>query len=148
MSHAKPARPKLKAGDHIRIIAPSRSMAIISQPVQDLATQRLNDLGLSVSYGDHVFEVETQNSGSVAGRVHDLHQAFADPDVDGILTVIGGFNSIQLLSHIDFALIQQNQKVFCGFSDISLLNNALLCSSRPCQLLRPPFLFLWHGAGF
>jgi muramoyltetrapeptide carboxypeptidase LdcA involved in peptidoglycan recycling len=64
-------------------------------------------------------------SSSVAERIADLHQAFADPEVDGILTGIGGFNSNQLLTHIDFDLIARNPKVFCGFSDITALSNAI-----------------------
>jgi muramoyltetrapeptide carboxypeptidase LdcA involved in peptidoglycan recycling len=39
------------------------------------------------------------------------------------LTVIGGFNSNQLLDYIDWELIANNPKLFCGFSDITVLNN-------------------------
>ena len=42
-----------------------------------------------------------------------------------ILTVIGGFNSNQLLRSIDWKLIQKNPKILCGFSDITVLNNAI-----------------------
>lgn len=56
----------------------------------------------------------------------DLHAAFADPEVAGILTVIGGYNSNQLLPHLDFGLIAANPKVLCGYSDITALQNALL----------------------
>ena len=65
-------------------------------------------------------------SSSVASRVADLHAAFADPTVAGIITVIGGFNSNQLLEHLDWELIAANPKVFCGYSDITALQLALL----------------------
>ena len=132
-------RPRLKPADHLRIVAPSRSMTIIGQKTQDVARQRLESLGLTVSYGDNVFDVETMNSGSVQGRVDDLHQAFADPDIAGILTVIGGFNSNQLLKHLDFDLIRANPKVFCGFSDISVLNNALYAKAGLVTYSGPHF---------
>src|SRR5689334_22146988 len=51
---------------------------------------------------------------------------FADPDVAGILTVIGGFNSNQLLPHLDWDLIAANPKIFCGYSDITAVQNAIL----------------------
>ena len=37
----------------------------------------------------------------------------------GILTALGGFNSNELLPHLDWDLTAQNPKVFCGYSDIT-----------------------------
>ena len=62
----------------------------------------------------------------MAARVADLHDAFADPSVAAILTVIGGFNSNELLPHLDWDLIAANSKIFCGYSDITALQNAIL----------------------
>ena len=41
--------PKLQPGSSVRVIAPSRSIAIISTKVRELASQRLMALGLEVS---------------------------------------------------------------------------------------------------
>ena len=54
-----------------------------------------------------------------------FHQT-ADPDVAAVLTVIGGFNSNELLPYLDWDLIAANPKVLCGFSDITALQNAIL----------------------
>lgn len=116
---------KLTTGNHVRIIAPSRSMAIISQETRLIANERFSQLGLEVSFGSHVEEKDDFVSSSIESRVADLHQAFSDPKVDAILTVIGGFNSNQLLDYIDWKLIQNNPKVFCGYSDITVLNTAI-----------------------
>jgi muramoyltetrapeptide carboxypeptidase len=62
----------------------------------------------------------------VASRVSDLHAAFAAPQVAGILTMIGGFNSNQLLPRLDWHLIAAKPKIFCGYSDITALQNAIL----------------------
>ncbi|MDD3120194.1 MAG: LD-carboxypeptidase, partial [Candidatus Gracilibacteria bacterium] len=40
-------------------------------------------------------------------------------------TTVGGDNSNQLLKYIDWNLIKNNPKIFCGFSDITVLNNAI-----------------------
>jgi muramoyltetrapeptide carboxypeptidase len=61
----------------------------------------------------------------VQARLADLHDAFADPGVDGILAVIGGFNSNQLLAGIDYSLVAAHPKVLCGYSDITALTSAL-----------------------
>ncbi|CAN5901894.1 LD-carboxypeptidase [soil metagenome] len=117
---------KLREGGQIRVVAPSRSRGMIPVARHDEATGRLRSLGLDVSFGDHVDERDDFTSSSVASRVADLHDAFADPRVAGILTVIGGFNSNQLLDHLDWDLIAANPKVFCGYSDITALQHALL----------------------
>ncbi len=83
-------------------------------------------MGLRVSYGLHVDERDSLNSSSIESRVSDIHAAFADPEVAGILTVIGGFNSNELLPYLDWDLIAANPKIFCGYSDITALQNAIL----------------------
>ena len=117
--------PKLRPGASVRVIAPSRSLAIIGPGVRAEADQKLAALGLNVSFGVHVGERDDFSSSAVAARLADLHAAFADPDVDGILTVIGGFNANQLLTGIDYSLVAAHPKVLCGFSHINVLSNAL-----------------------
>jgi muramoyltetrapeptide carboxypeptidase len=117
--------PKLRSGSSVRVIAPSRSLAMIPAEARAEADGKLAALGLQVSFGEHVEESDDFVSSSVAARLADLHAAFEDPGVDGILTVIGGFNSNQLLAGIDYALVAANPKVLCGFSDITALSNAL-----------------------
>ncbi|MGN7386359.1 S66 family peptidase [Sporosarcina sp. SAFN-015] len=116
---------KLKQGDEIRIIAPSRSASILSEEGVQTAKERLENLGFNVSFGKHAFDKDLQNSTSIQRRVEDLHEAFADENVKGILTVIGGFNSNELLPYIDYELIKENPKVFCGYSDITAIGTAI-----------------------
>lgn len=117
---------KLKAGDEIRIIAPARSMKIISAESQEIANKRLTDLGFKITFGKHINESDEFASSSIESRIRDLHEAFLDKNVKAILTVIGGFNSNQLLKYIDWNIIKNNPKIFCGYSDITALNNAIL----------------------
>lgn len=115
---------KLKPGDEIRVIAPARSMGILSDELKSIANKRLTTLGYKVSFGKNVNEMDNFKSSSIESRVADLHDAFLDKNVKGILTVIGGFNSNQILDYIDWEIIRNNPKVFCGYSDITILNNA------------------------
>lgn len=116
---------KLKSGDEVRVIAPSRSMKIINAETHEIATKRLTDLGLKVTFGKNVDLCDDFTSSPIEARIEDLNEAFADKNVKAILTVIGGFNSNQLLTHIDYELIKNNPKIFCGFSDITALNDAI-----------------------
>jgi len=116
---------KLKPGDEIRVIAPARSLGIISDETQKIANQRFNGLGLKLTFGKHVEEIDDFKSLSIKSRLEDLHEAFIDKNVKAIITVIGGFNSNQLLDYIDWDLIKGNPKILCGYSDITVLNNAI-----------------------
>ncbi|TSC94004.1 MAG: hypothetical protein CEN87_673 [Parcubacteria group bacterium Licking1014_1] len=120
---------KLKAGDEVRIIAPSRSLAIVSKECREIANKRFAEMGLKLSFGKHIEESDEFVSSSIQSRVEDIHDAFADKNVKAILTVIGGFNSNQLLRYLDWDLIKNNPKILCGFSDITALNNAILAKT-------------------
>lgn len=64
-------------------------------------------------------------SSSIKSRVEDLHDAYKDKSIKAIFTVIGGFNSNQLLKYLDYDLIKGNPKILCGYSDITALTNAI-----------------------
>lgn len=116
---------KLKLGDEVRIIAPSRSLALLSEETKHCATRRLEELGLNVSFGNNCEQNDAFSSSSVEYRLKDFHDAFADKTIACVLTVIGGFNCNQLLQYINWDLVRANPKIFCGYSDITALNNAM-----------------------
>ena len=116
---------KLKKGCHVRVIAPSSSLHIISLEQRRISTERLEALGFTVSYGVHADEVDEFLSSSITSRIADIHEAFSDNKVHMIMSCIGGHFSNQLLSGLDYDLIKKHPKVFCGYSDISALNWAI-----------------------
>lgn len=133
--------PKLKVGDGVRVIAPARSLALswLDQDLKDLARRRLEGLGLNVSFGRHVNERDAFDSSSITQRIEDLHEAFVDPSVKIVLTVIGGYNSNQLLRHIDYSVIAANPKILCGFSDITVLASAIFARTGLVTYSGPHF---------
>ncbi len=120
---------KLHSGDTIRVIAPSRSLSIIGKESREIAKSRFDELGLTLTFGRHVEETDSFASSSIQSRIEDLHEAFQDTNVKAIFTVIGGFNSNQLLRYIDWNIIKNNPKIFCGYSDITALNNAFFAKT-------------------
>ena len=120
-----PAR--LKKGDKVMIIAPSRGIRIIGQDCRDIARQRLESLGLEIVFAPNTTDDnwDYMGSASIEKRVNDIHTAFKDKSVNGIMTMIGGANSNQLLPYLDYNLIKDNPKIFCGFSDITALHGAI-----------------------
>lgn len=116
---------KLKKGDEIRVISPSCSLSIVSTENRKLAVKRLTDMGFQVTFSTYADEIDRFASSSISSRVQDLHDAFRDPNVKAVLTTLGGYNSNGLLKHLDYDLIRENPKFFCGYSDITALNNAI-----------------------
>ena len=115
--------PKLKSGDTIRVIAPARSQAMTwlnKKEIVSLAQERFEKLGLKVTFGKHIYEIDDFNSSAIESRIFDLHEAFADRSINMVISAIGGFNSNQLLRYVDYDLIKNNPKFFVGIL-ISLL---------------------------
>ena len=61
-------------------------------------------------------------AGTVEQRVGDLHAAFADPAIDGIICTRGGWGSAELLPYLNADLIRANPKAFIGYSDHTSLH--------------------------
>ena len=116
---------KLKRGDEVRIIAPSRSLNIISEECRNNANKVFESLGLKLSFSKNAEKYDEFFSSSIKDRIEDLHEAFLDKNVKAIFTVIGGYNSNQLLKYIDYEIIRNNPKIFCGYSDITALSCAI-----------------------
>ncbi|CDE24326.1 uncharacterized protein BN658_00276 [Clostridium sp. CAG:440] len=141
---------KLKIGDEIRIIAPSRSMSILKEDVINLARQRLEEIGLKVTFGKNVMKYKDEyfKCATIEERIEDLHEAFKDKNVKVIMTVIGGYNVNQILDYIDYKLIQENPKIICGFSDITALVNAIYAKTNMVTYLGLQFFSFGMKYGF
>jgi muramoyltetrapeptide carboxypeptidase LdcA involved in peptidoglycan recycling len=59
-------------------------------------------------------------------RADDLMEAFEDRSVAGVISSIGGDDSIRILPFVDLAVIRSNPKVFLGYSDTTVAHAACL----------------------
>ena len=139
---------KLKKGDHIRVISPSLSIQAIGGFNANVsAKEKLEELGFDVSFSSNYFEHDLFDSASIVSRVEDLHEAFADPSVDAILATIGGFNCNELLPYLNYDLIAQNSKIFCGYSDTTALLNAIYAKTGMETYMGPSYSSFKMEAG-
>lgn len=134
----KPRR--LREGDTIGVVAPSNSASLIRPEIWEIGIRKLEGMGFELRLGKNIRELHGHTGGTVHQRLEDLMEMFEDPEVDGIMTVFGGFNSHQLLHYMDYDLIRDNPKVFIGFSDITALSNAILVKSRLVNFSGPAFI--------
>ncbi|MBM7642382.1 S66 family peptidase [Streptococcus loxodontisalivarius] len=132
--------PLVKEGSHLRILSPSSSIERLGGFDANLAAkERLEKLGFHLSFSEHYFETDLFDSASIESRVADLHAAFADDTVDGILATIGGFNSNELLPYLDYDLIAQNPKLICGYSDTTAILNAIYAKTGMPTYMGPSY---------
>lgn len=116
-------KPKaLKVGNTIGLITPGSTLV---GDAEERAEANMKSLGFEV--------VKSKNynlrTGFVAGsdqqRADDIHEMFANPDIDGIVCGRGGYGTGRLLQMLDYDLIRKNPKVFVGFSDITAMHYAI-----------------------
>ena len=113
----KPAR--LAPGQTIGIAAPA-------SPSRDpegvrFALETIESLGFHTRPARHLFDRNGYLAGEDAQRAADLNSLFADPEVDAIFCVRGGYGASRLLPLLDYNLIRTNPKVLMGYSDITAL---------------------------
>ena len=131
---------KLKSGDTVQIIAPSSSISTLKKTFQNTAKKVFEkELGLKVVFSKNAFEKNMLGSSSLKSRIDDLNDAFSDKKVNAILCARGGFNANTLLKYIDWGNIQVNPKPLCGFSDITVLANAIYAKTGVVSYLGPNF---------
>lgn len=118
---------KLKVGDEIRVISLSTNMNILGEDSIKIATDTLSDMGLKVTFGKNIYNScnEEYMIPSIKDRIDDLHEAFSDKNVKAIISIIGGYNSNQILNYIDYDLIKNNPKIICGYSDITAVLDSI-----------------------
>jgi muramoyltetrapeptide carboxypeptidase len=81
--------------------------------------------GYRVKLADGIEARDAYVAGDPKSRARDLEAMFADPEVDVVQCLTGGFGSMQLIPHLDFELIADHPKAFSGYSDITALHVAL-----------------------
>ena len=112
----------LRAGDNIHIVSPSGA---IQPGFIDGATKLLSSWGLKVTEGKYARTEYGRFAGTKDERTADLQQALDDPNVKAILCSRGGYGLAQIIDKIDFTSFAKSPKWLIGFSDITILHNAI-----------------------
>jgi muramoyltetrapeptide carboxypeptidase LdcA involved in peptidoglycan recycling len=119
----KPA--KLHKGDTIGIISPSWGGPSVFPHVYENGLKHLKALGFETkefptARGDAKYQYQNPKV-----RAEDVNAAFADKEVRGIITTIGGDDSVRILPFLDKDIIRNNPKFFMGYSDATILTTFL-----------------------
>ena len=109
----------LKKGDTVALISASGAT-----PTERLepAIEAVEKLGFNVVVGETCRTRHGYLAGSDALRAKELNDMFANPVIDGIFCIRGGYGATRILPMLDLEMIKNNPKVFAGYSDVTALH--------------------------
>ncbi|MBE0558032.1 MAG: LD-carboxypeptidase, partial [Proteobacteria bacterium] len=142
----KPKR--LKAGDTVGLVSPA---SITFDPeLVDIVSEVLTALELNMKLDTRALNRWGYFAGTDEERASAINDMFADPDVDAILALHGGWGSARVLPFLDYELIARHPKIFLGYSDITALLLALYARSGLVTFHGPTGNSTWNqfSAGY
>lgn len=107
-------------GDTIGIISPA---GCERNNLIDYNINQIKDLGFKIKEGSNLRKINGYLAGTDEERAYDLMEMFENPLIKAILCYRGGYGSIRMMQYVNWDIIKKNHKIFCGFSDITLLLN-------------------------
>lgn len=114
----------LSAGSRVALIAPSSPA---TDEKLERAVRGIASLGFEPVVGASCFGATPERgylaSDCDATKIEDIHWAFSDSSIDGIICIRGGSGAGRLIRHLDAGLIASRPKVFVGYSDITILHS-------------------------
>src|SRR3989344_7467375 len=116
---------RLCFGDTIGIVSPSGAVTKETMNQFNGGIDFLKNFGFKVKVGKNALSNTLKYSATPQEKADDLNSMFADTEVKAIICSQGGDNSNSILPLIDFNIIKNNQKIFLGISDITVLLNAI-----------------------
>jgi muramoyltetrapeptide carboxypeptidase len=112
----------LKKGDTVAIIATARKVS--KEEIQP-AVAFFESYGLSVMFGKNLFESSNQFAGTDAQRTEDLQWALNDKNIKAVIIARGGYGTVRTREQIDFTEFKSRPKWLVGYSDVTVLHNAI-----------------------
>lgn len=119
----------LKSGDTIGLLACSNGMSKESYASIKSLEEKLSSIGIHVLYSKTLYKTYSIFNGSGKDRADEFMNFFTNPNVKAIFDISGGDVANEVLDYLDFKTIIANPKPFFGYSDLSVLLNAIYSKS-------------------
>lgn len=85
----------------------------------------LTQIGMKLVFSPCLYAIDGARSGSAQQRADCLMQFYTDSDIDAIFDISGGDIANEIIPYLDYHVIMQNPKLFWGYSDLTVLLNAI-----------------------
>jgi len=114
----------LKSGDTIGILATSG--CIEDDAALNRGIEFFEKRGFKIKLSKNIKKTDRYLAGTDKERTDAIHEMFEDKSVNAIIALRGGYGAVRIINDIDYELIRNNPKIFCGYSDITVLNAMFL----------------------
>lgn len=126
-------------GDEIRVVAPSDSWKHEKTDTYTRAEERLVQAGYRVTFGNNIKSQNYLGTAFAQLRADDVNNAYKDDSVKAIIAMHGGFFANEILPLLNWEMIRTHPKPFIGYSDNTVLINALYAKTGQTNYLGPNF---------
>ncbi|HOX20935.1 MAG TPA: LD-carboxypeptidase, partial [Gemmatimonadales bacterium] len=114
--------PVLGAGSRVALLAPAGPLLEHDDLLR--GEELCRALGFEPVLGPNAYRHYGYLAGTDEQRLSDLNAAIADPRIDAVWCLRGGYGMTRILDQVDFAPLRKRPKAIIGFSDITALLNA------------------------
>ena len=111
----RPVRP----GSRVALVAPASAF---ERAEFEAGVAELKRLGLDPVWDDSVFEKQILSAGRPRVRADALQRAFDEMDADAVITVRGGYGSVEILPLLDGSRLRRARTAFVGYSDVTSIH--------------------------
>jgi len=117
----------LRPGDRVAAVSLSRGWpSVFPRAYWDGKRQLQEAFDIEVVESRHALADIDWLAAHPEARASDLMEVMKDPAIQGVVSTIGGDDSIRLLPFLDYSVIRQNPKIFLGYSDSTVTHFAFL----------------------
>lgn len=115
----------LTKGNKVGIVACSNGLSEKSREKIDLLINVLESLGLKCVMSTKIYKDKSPLNSTGKERAAILMDFFCDDEIKAIFDISGGDLCNEILEYLDYNVIKDNIKPFFGYSDLSVVLNAL-----------------------
>ena len=115
--------PPIDIGDTIGLVAPAGPL--IDKDNFTAGKYLLEKKGFKVKFNEELLNAKGYLAGSDQERADDFNKLWADPEVKALVAVRGGYGCLRMIGMIDMKQIRNHPKILIGFSDLTVLLNAI-----------------------
>lgn len=116
---------KLETGSKVALVCCSNGLSDSKRIQVEVLVKLLKELGLDPVQGNYLYGEESVFSGTAKERAEDLMRFYQDPEIKAIFDISGGDIANEILPYLDFDLIGESEKKFWGYSDLTVIVNAI-----------------------
>lgn len=124
----------MKKREKAAIVCCSNGLSAEEQEKILRVQEKLSEFGLQPLASRYLYAKESIFSGTAAERAGSLMEFFKEKEVKVIFDVSGGDIANEILPFLDFGEIAASEAVFCGYSDLTTVMNAIYTMTGKASL--------------